>query len=316
MEKNDIYKMIESLNIDYREVKDSKEYKLGRGILSLLRQIRHFRFIAFAKEARSLYGNYYVLQGKKFRTQAKIDPPVVIHELVQAKVVVYACIAGPYELPKEPFFPEENVDYILYTDQPKKNRDSVWEYRDIPDHVLKISKSGKVRNEYIRTHPHEFFPEYDYAIYVDGSLRIMSDASSWVSLVSPRVGIAMHKRGNITCVYKEGQGNLYMKRGNPKNIRVQMKYYRNEGMPENFGVLESPVIVTDLSHPTAIQIYNLWWEDFLRWNSQRDQMSLPFVLWKMGISVDDVGTLGGSVWGNPKLQFYRHDMKKYHVDNQ
>ena len=49
-----------------------------------------------------------------------------------------------------------------------------------------------------------------------------------------------------------------------------------------------------------------WWNEFYMSESLRDQLSLPYVLWKNGYSIDQVGTLGNNVYDNTKLQITPH----------
>jgi len=306
-ENHDIYEIIETLNHDYISLRESRIHKMLNTTLENLRDFRIGRIFRRALTYR------YVR--KHLHLPRNTTLPLLVHAKPPGKVVVYSCIAGPYDLPREPFHPEPGIEYVLYTDQPKINPDTIWQYRDIPQDVLQMSSNGKARNEYIRTHPQEFFPEYDYSIYVDGNMKIMSDISSWASLVSPKAGIAAHRHAGCGCVYKEGKRNLLWKRGNAKGLKAQMAYYKAEGVPEDMGrLLETTVLVTDLRNPVARQIYDVWWEDFHKWNSYRDQMSAPYALWKLGIDLDDVGTLGINVWRNPKLRLYQHEMKRYHEE--
>jgi hypothetical protein len=302
----EIYKAIEALNIENMAVKSSKEYKLGKRILKYINLL--FR-LGFKEIYKGCIG-YYILRTEK----KEVSPSIFIHKPPPGKVVVFACISGPYDLPQEPFCPEPGVDYILYTDQPQSCDDTVWQYRDIPDKVKELSSNGKVHNAYMRMHPFEFFSEYDYAVYVDGNMRIMSNVSAWANLISSNIGVAMHKHNTTQCLYKALKYDALLKKGYPKGLRNQMYHYRAEGMPHEYGMLESTVIATDLHNSTARKFCNLWWDEFIRWNSLRDQMSLGYVIWKMSVPIDDIGTLGGNVWQNPKLRRYPHAMKRYHVD--
>ncbi len=208
------------------------------------------------------------------------------------------------------------MDYILYTDQPKINENTIWQYRNIPEKVLNMSTNGKVRNEYVRTHPHEFFAEYDYSIYVDGNLQIMSDISAWICLVNSSVGMAMHPYPLTPCIYVEAHLVITARPYLSGGIKKQLKHYRKEGFPKNIGgLMVTAVIVTDLHNKKAKEIYEAWWDDFMHWKSYRDQLSLRYILWKLNIDTKRITTLGGNTFDSPKLRRHKHTSEKY-IENK
>lgn len=84
-----------------------------------------------------------------------------------------------------------------------------------------------------------------------------------------------------------------------------MRYYK-EGFPQEYGLLECGIIVTDLHNDKAKTIYDEWWNEFMREQSGRDQLSIPYVLWKKGISPSEIGTLGNNLYFEPKFRIVPH----------
>jgi len=65
-------------------------------------------------------------------------------------------------------------------------------------------------------------------------------------------------------------------------VKEQKDFYLSEGCPDNTGIFMGGLIVR--RHTKAIARLNeLWWEQITKF-SQRDQLSLPYVLWKLGIT--------------------------------
>lgn len=71
-------------------------------------------------------------------------------------------------------------------------------------------------------------------------------------------------------------------------------------------MIECTVMVTLLESKKAKEIYNQWWDEFLKQGSLRDQLSFPFILWKNNIKISEVGTLGKNLYKNTKIRVYSH----------
>ena len=87
----------------------------------------------------------------------------------KGKGVVYTVITGDYDVINEPEIGESGLSYVLLTDKEKPDYNGRWEIRiiDNPDNLDNVRLS-----RYPKMFPHIFFPEYDYSVYVDGSIAI------------------------------------------------------------------------------------------------------------------------------------------------
>lgn len=94
----------------------------------------------------------------------------------------------------------------------------------------------------------------------------------------------------------------YISTGNSEKIRQQIELYQKEKFPSEFPLFEATVIVVDLKNEHAKVIMDAWWKEFNRSESKRDQLSFPYVIWKLGYSGKDVGCLGTDVKLNPKFR--------------
>ena len=70
--------------------------------------------------------------------------------------------------------------FVYFTDNIEqfKNVETSAEIIEIPDRLKYLSPVKQQR--YIKTHPHEFFKEYDYSIWIDGNMEILSDPASLI----------------------------------------------------------------------------------------------------------------------------------------
>ena len=71
-------------------------------------------------------------------------------------------------------------------------------------------------------------------------------------------------------------------------------------------MLEATVIIFNLKSQECQKLMSEWWKEFLNSDSKRDQIALPYILWKNKNQISDVGYLGNNVYKNPKFQVESH----------
>ena len=76
-------------------------------------------------------------------------------------------------------------------------------------------------------------------------------------------------------------------------------------MPKNYGLLQCNLIVREHNNETCIKIMQDWWQEFKNY-SKRDQISLPHVLYKNNIKIENVGILGNNIYPNPSFRILTH----------
>lgn len=222
------------------------------------------------------------------------------------RIAVYTCIFGKYDEIVEPLCFPNNIDYYIITDQELPN-DSHWIIKNISEYDAYIENMTSVeKNRWFKMHPDVLFPEYEYSIYIDGNIMPVSDFTEFINRIDKTVGIGMfwHKYNN--CVFDEALYNIYAVKKVPKEeIKSHVEYLIEQGMPEDYGMVTCNVIARQHHNEVCKRVMSEWWEEFCG-HSQRDQMSFPFVLWKNGIAVSSVASLGDNVWNAGSLKVCRH----------
>lgn len=213
-------------------------------------------------------------------------------ELQNGRTAIYTCVTGGYDHVKEPSLVEENCDYYLISDR-KYPELQVYRQLDINDFIPNDNLNNAEKNRWCKMHGHRIFKDYRYSIYLDSSIQLIQPVSHYVKQIR-RSGLAIHKHSLRNCIYEEGLRLVASKRGNINysKLRKQIIRYMLEGMPREYGLFECGMIVKDHFNPVGKQVTEEWFEEYLR-GERRDQLSLTFVLWKNGISADDVGVLNG-----------------------
>ncbi len=317
-ETEKFYRAIEELNQErQKEVYDllcSKEFQIGKMVTDCLSNIQKLR----KKTVRDIisYRKYSVNRKKiekKYSAGRDRDNKCDFNSSYSSqnsKIAVYTCVTGCYDRVKEPLLEFDNTDYFIFTDH-KLNclAEDIkkYEVQLVPEEILKMGNI--TANRYVKLHPFEFFHGYDYSIYLDGNIRAVSDIRKFVNKCTTQTGIAMHRHSERNCIYDEAAVCKAMNFGNPQYISRQMRKYKKEGFPEGYGMHEANVIVTDLSNPTAKILFDSWWNEFIRANSLRDQLCWPYVLWKNGYTIEDIGNLGTNVYKNYMLEYRKHNKK-------
>ena len=221
------------------------------------------------------------------------------------KIAVYTCIVGAYDKYREPLVIEDNCDYFIISDEEQDyGKNTKW--IDVNTVVPDINMTAKDKNRFCKFHPFSIFAEYDYSIYYDGSVQIVAPVSHNVSILGKN-GIAMHHHRCSNCVYTESIFLSWLGVIDLKKSQKEIGKYIKEGLPREYGLFECGVIITDLHNDEAKNIFLNWYAEYML-GVKRDQQALMYVLWKMGLTKDDIAQLGKgyNVYTNPEFSWNMH----------
>jgi hypothetical protein len=296
-----IQRIMEDLTDQRRKVEKSDEYLLGRKIFTSW----WLSFIGSAyKLGRSIKSKF---KGSNPQSDSSIFKNIIEYadtlSLYDYKIAVYTCIVGDYDQLQEPLFRPVNVDYILVTDG---HFPSGGAWKGINVHTIKgITAADDSRlSRYVKLHPHLFLEGYDYSIYIDGNIKTMGDIRYLRQFLN-QYGFASNIHRSRNCIYEELEACIHQKKNDPQTMRRQIDAYRRAGMPENYGLIEANMLLRDHKNPVCIEIMDRWWQQIVK-HTTRDQLSLPFVLWEMGIPVSGIGCISSNVYEIPLIQIKRH----------
>ena len=198
------------------------------------------------------------------------------------KKCIYTVNFGDYDSPK-PIQKQKGIDCIYFTDNPDLQVQG-WDVRYIKDGDVKKQRDIKIR-------PHEYLKEYDVTIYIDASYKIVGDLNTLLS--------RLYKGGMLTkthparkCFIEEGYKIIELNRDKPETIRTQLAKYISEGMPINFGMFETGIIVRDRSVSEMCEM----WAKEVQDHSHRDQVSITYALWRTGCKISGIPSLRFNQW--------------------
>lgn len=196
------------------------------------------------------------------------------------RLVVYTCITGGYDDALAVRMPEDGVRYVCFTDGPVAGGQG-WEVRSLPRSDLDPVGA----NRYVKMHPHLLFPEHAHSLYVDGNVELKAGVRAFAEEALRSHGMAVFAHPQRDCLYAEGRTCAYFGYGWSWAYHAQFSRYRREGLPDHAGLFECNILARAHHDAAVVALMEAWWGEFQA-GVKRDQISLPYLVWKQGPPVN------------------------------
>jgi len=137
---------------------------------------------------------------------------------------------------------------------------------------------------FAKINAHLVLPDSEYSLWIDASIGIACPfpLRRLAELFLADSDICLFRHHARRSIYEEAKVCRDYGLDRPKVIDAQIARYRAEGLPEETGLVEAPVILR--RHTAAVRAFNeAWWAELVR-GSRRDQLSFNYVAWKHGFS--------------------------------
>ncbi|GGE63116.1 hypothetical protein [Actibacterium pelagium] len=198
------------------------------------------------------------------------------------RITVYSCYFGAHE----PLNPNAMGDWsgyekILFTDDPVHQVDGARTevVQDFGLGPAYLSRRPKLC-------PHHHIKGADWAIYVDNRASLTVAPQDIVDRINTEYGgeapagryLFLH---NKKCAYRE------MMRCKRRDLITEAQFselykvFEAQGFPERWGVFVNTIMIQKMGDAETDGMNEFWWEMFLRY-AKRDQITLPFALWRTG----------------------------------
>lgn len=212
------------------------------------------------------------------------------------RIVVYTAISKGYDKLMDPqvVFPE--MKYVCFTDDETLSS-SVWD-------IVLTDLGNEPRTE-IRKYkilPHKYFEDYDISIWVDGNMKITGDLREYISKYLVSSSILLFPHPERYCLYEEAEVCVRIKNDDEKKILEQISTYNEDGYPSKNGLFCGGLLVRRHNDETLIRCMNLWMNEIEK-HSKRDQISLPYILWKNNVLFD---VSDENIYHNKWVKIYNH----------
>jgi glycosyltransferase involved in cell wall biosynthesis len=220
------------------------------------------------------------------------------------RIIIYSCNFGGYEVVRPPLFVDPRVTYVLFTDDPKITSDkwNVIMLKHDLDDPRRASRLAKLL-------PHKYLPAHDISVYIDSSMELIeADVLAMVRVCMEGGDIALYKHAKRSCIYDEIDFvQKTSRKVSPLKLASYLEKLRKDGYPTHNGLFENGIIFRR-NTPAIRKLNEMWWHVY-ETGPERDQFSLCYCLWRLGISVTDIKA-GKQVRVNPFIKFHQHEYVK------
>lgn len=187
-------------------------------------------------------------------------------------------------------------DAVCITDDPTLEADG-WRVVLLPS-----TKPPRLAAKYPRMQPFDFV-DTDVAVWLDAAFEVVSQdfKQFCTEAVKGKDLVAWDHPENRQCLYTEAAYCQDWPKYASQPIREQTAHYRGLGMPENFGLWACGTIAWRNTEQ-AKQFGLAWLEENKQWSIQ-DQVSFPFLLWKLQ---PRFGVFPAHEFDNHYLKWHQH----------
>ena len=223
-----------------------------------------------------------------------------VSNIHKKKIAVYTCITGGYDGIQQPLTIDDECDYYCITDN-MNDDGGQYSLIDARDVIPSFIDDNTKRNRYCKLLGNYLFSEYDYSIYVDGNVKIVGNLQEYINNMN-KYGFMSHSHAFEDCIYSEAIRVIVNKKDDEKVVISQMQKYKNEGLPRHYGMLHNAVLVRENNNSICKSLMMDWWNEVWLY-SKRDQLSLTYCMWKLGIHPEQCGTLGPNMRANQNFSW-------------
>jgi len=176
---------------------------------------------------------------------------------------------------------EENgygVDYYAFVDR-KHEGSTGWNQIVSPEYSYEPVWVHRRNAKIYKILPDLFLPDYDVHIWIDSGHIVIKNPHVICDENLGNSDIAIFSHPLRVCAYSEAQTVDALKIEHRDILSQQLQYFRSVGFPRNDGLYEMGCFVRRKNDITS-KMGLMWWEMICRFSS-RDQISFPYVLWKL-----------------------------------
>ncbi len=223
------------------------------------------------------------------------------------KIIIYSAVVLDYDMVFKPNFSTKSIECILFSDSPASIRG--WKTLPID---RSVAKSSSLINRWYKIFPHKVFPDADISIYIDGNIRILSDLDILIDeFINSNAALGVFSHMERTTIFEEAEACRALGKfdeNDKKAINNQLKVYTKFGFPKTQLLTDNGIIFRRHGHPKLAEAMELWWTHLNQF-TKRDQISLPFVVWKYDLPVK-VWNWSFRAGGNAYFLPYKHLKRK------
>lgn len=201
------------------------------------------------------------------------------------KIAVYTAIFGNYDTLREPEYRSDllkQADFFCFTDNKKIKSDFY--------HIVYVSPkydNNVLNARYYKIMSHLVLADYEFTIWHDGAFQITTN--NILELIEKYLPaneyVATFKHPYRQCVYDEVVACIRRNKENVFDLFYHIFNYYRKGMPANFGLIESSMIIRKNRSSKVVEMNEKWWQELHAFSS-RDQVSFSYIWWKFNLNIN------------------------------
>jgi len=201
------------------------------------------------------------------------------------RVIFYTCVTGGYDNLQDPLAIIPDADYVCLVPRGEKNNvySGVWQIVEFDSPVTNQIAASR----YPKIMAHEFFPEYEYSLYIDGNIDIVSQ--DFYDVIRDKIKsesfFSAPAHPFTKCVYKEAYRIVKADKDHLSNVLKAVRFLKNKKFPRNFGLYENSILLRKHNDMAVKAVDTMWWKLFQSFPN-RDQLTLTFCLRENKIAID------------------------------
>jgi len=197
------------------------------------------------------------------------------------RICIYTAVFGDYTLLKAPSVPCEAVDMVCFSDR-AQHAGPAWQVR----HRQRRFLHPRMDSKWCRMLSHAVLSEYDHTIWVDASF-LLGDVQKFVDLCVSALdqsdtALFLHPERQDILSEAEASTAIWRNKYAGEPLLQQVRHYQDHGLPSPHRLWAGGIQIRNNRSARIAELNSLWMEECVRWSYQ-DQLSLPYVLWKLGV---------------------------------
>jgi len=202
---------------------------------------------------------------------------------MKKKLVVYTAVFGGGAKLITPTFISKEIDFVCFTDDTSL-RSEAWDVK----YQIPVSENSARSAKIYKILPHNYFPDYEYSIWVDGNVVIKDDITKLLKYLDNGKTFASFSHiesiPSRDCIYCEA--NYLLKLIEKDNVGFkkeaidkQIARLYKEGYPKHTGLIAGMVLVREHNEASCVKNMEDWWLEIQN-GSSRDELSFNYIAWK------------------------------------
>lgn len=217
------------------------------------------------------------------------------------KVLIYSAMFGGYDAGPYNIFDlhRNKVHFRWFTDDQYYKRDNSntevidykqfmgWTTKYVDNYITNDKYKYAKTNRFYKLQPNIILEPSDINVYIDSNKKLFN-----IDMLlgycqelydNPDLDAIFCRHTERDTVQQEVREVARLRRDEPARVMRQYKEYRDEGFPDNIPLIVASVQIRKTHAPALQSMLDCWWNEVLH-KSYRDQISLPYAIWKTGFT--------------------------------